>query len=86
MKSAILVTAALLVVACSGKPQAVRDAEHAEAELRVMKASNPMPTEVCHAEQKVASAWLKALDQKKYSLAKSIADIDCIRAEQINSY
>jgi microsomal dipeptidase-like Zn-dependent dipeptidase len=76
--------AAILALAgCIAGSDELQDAQRTEAELKVIEASHANYGEVCDAQRRVADAWLKALDQKRYELAKSVAFITCTRADQV---
>lgn len=73
----VLISILLVVAGCSS---ANSEAEQAQKEYNLLKASGATSDELCQAHQKVAQAWLKALDKDKYQFAKVEADLDCNQA------
>lgn len=70
----------LLLVAGCDRPS-VSAAHDAEARLQMIKANGGSADEICKASQAVADAWLHALDQDRYRLAKLEAATACNEAE-----
>lgn len=77
MRNLLIVFGAGLLVACSSTTS---EAEQAEKEYNMIKASGASSDELCQARRKVADAWLKTLDKDKYQMAKLEADLDCNQA------
>lgn len=75
MRVLVIVCLPGLLTACQSE---VGDAE---AQLKVLEQSHASPRELCNGKRKVADAYLKAHDQKKYEESKLYADIECNGAD-----
>lgn len=82
MRTAALI-GCLVLAACSKQISAT---EQAEEEYRIfMSSGTPSGEDICRAQQRLAEAYLKELDEETYKTKRVIADITC-QSVQLGSY
>lgn len=73
--AAIAAVAAVLLAGCESKE--VRAAHDAEKRAAMVYRSTGSKDDRCAAKREVAAAWLAAMDEEKYRMARIDADLAC---------